>query len=106
REMSAAGKAARRAAVLASLARFFGPDAAQPLAYEDNDWTAEPFTHGYVGTMAPGVMTRFGRALREPVGRIHWASSETSSQWAGYIEGALRSGVRAAEEAAARHNEA
>jgi monoamine oxidase len=103
--MSAAGKAARREAVTASLARFFGLEAASPLAYDDNDWTLEPWTHGYVGSMPPGVMTRFGQALREPCGRIHWAGAETSAEWPGYIEGALRSGIRAAAEVAQRDNQ-
>ncbi|HEY0300276.1 MAG TPA: FAD-dependent oxidoreductase, partial [Rhizomicrobium sp.] len=102
--MSAAGKAERRTAVTASLVRFFGPQAAAFTAYEDNDWTLEPFTHGYVGHMPPGVMTRFGPALREPVGRIHWASTETATEWAGYIEGALRNGARSAREVLNRHN--
>lgn len=87
-----------------SLVRFFGPEAADPIGYEDNDWLTEPFTHGYVGHMGPGVMTRFGPALREPCGRIHWASTETSAEWAGYIEGALRSGARAAAEVGRLHN--
>ncbi|HEV2365848.1 MAG TPA: FAD-dependent oxidoreductase [Caulobacteraceae bacterium] len=103
-EMSAAGKDARRAAVIASLSRFFGDAAADPLAYDDNDWTQEPWTHGYVGTMGPGVMTRYGSALREPCGRIHWAGTETSTEFSGAIEGALRSGVRAAREVIALHN--
>ncbi|HEX4183320.1 MAG TPA: flavin monoamine oxidase family protein [Caulobacteraceae bacterium] len=102
--LSGADKAERREKVVASLVRYFGPEAAHPLAYDDNDWMVEPWTHGYVGTMPPGVMTRYGHALREPCGRIHWASSETATEWAGYIEGALRSGVRAAAEVAARHN--
>ena len=54
--------------------------------------------------MPPGAMTRYGHALREPVGRIHWAGAETSVEWQGYLEGAMRSGVRAAQEVAARHN--
>ena len=33
-----------------------------------------------------------------------WAGSETSVAWQGYIEGAVLSGIRAAEEVAARHN--
>jgi monoamine oxidase len=102
--LSGAGKAARREKVIASLTRFFGPKAAEPLDYDDNDWMTEPWTHGYVGAMPPGVMTRFGHALRQPCGRIHWAGAETSVEWQGYIEGAMRSGVRAAEEVAARHN--
>jgi len=55
--------------------------------------------------MPPGTMTRFGHALREPCGRIHWAGTETATEWAGYIEGGLRSGIRAAREVALRHNE-
>jgi monoamine oxidase len=102
--LSGTDKQLRREKVIASLVRFFGPEAATPLAYDDNDWMIEPWTHGYVGTMPPGVMTRYGHALREPCGRIHWAGSETATEWAGYIEGALRSGVRAAAEVAARHN--
>jgi len=104
-EMSAAGKDALEAKVVASLVKFFGPEAADYIAYEDNDWLLEPYTHGYVGSMPPGVMTRFGHALREPCGRIHWAGTETATEWAGYIEGGLRSGVRAAHEVALRHNE-
>jgi monoamine oxidase len=103
--MSAAGRDARKEKVIASLMRFFGPKAADHIGYEDNDWLTEPYVHGYVGHMPPGVMTRFGRGLREPCGRLHWASSETATEWAGYIEGGLRSGIRAAREVIARHNE-
>jgi monoamine oxidase len=102
--LSGETKAIRREKVIASLVRFFGEAAANPIAYDDNDWLTEPWTHGYVGAMPPGAMTRYGHALREPFGRIHWAGAETSTQWQGYIEGALLSGVRAAEEVAARHN--
>lgn len=103
-ELSAAGKQERRRRVIASLVRFFGAQAETAIAYEDNDWLTEPYTHGYVGHMPPGVMTRYGAALREPCGRIHWAGTETSVEWPGHIEGALRSGIRAAGEVAARHN--
>ncbi len=103
-EMSAAGRAARCEQVIASLVRFFGQKAADPIGYDDNDWTLEPWVHGYVGTMAPGVMTRFGPALREACGRIHWAGTETSTEWAGCIEGALLSGIRAAHEVARQRN--
>jgi monoamine oxidase len=46
--------------------------------------------------MPPGALTEFGRALREPVGPIHWAGTETASVWTGYMDGAVRSGERAA----------
>jgi hypothetical protein len=39
-----------------------------------------------------------GPALQEPVGRIYWAGAETSSEWSGYMEGAVESGERAARE--------
>lgn len=103
--MSEAGRDARRKEVIASLVRFFGPEAADPVGYADNDWLVEPWVHGYVGSMPPGTMTRFGHALRAPCGRIHWAGSESSVEWQGYIEGALRSGIRAAREVYSRHNE-
>jgi monoamine oxidase len=48
--------------------------------------------------MPPGAMTHFGPVLREPVGRIHWAGTETASVWSGYMDGALTSGERAAAE--------
>jgi monoamine oxidase len=103
-ELSAAGKDARREKVIASLVRFFGPRAADVIGYDDNDWMIEPYVHGYVGNMPPGTMTRFGKALREPCGRIHWAGTECALEWAGYLEGALRSGAKAAEDVGRLHN--
>lgn len=104
-EMSAAGRETRKEKVIASLIRFFGPEAANAIGYEDNDWQVEPYTHGYVGHMPPGTMTRIGPAMRAPCGRIHWAGTETEPRWAGYIEGGLRSGIRAANEVIARDNQ-
>ena len=46
----------------------------------------------------PGVWTAFGKYLNEPVEHIHWAGTETAAEWNGYMEGAVRSGERAAEE--------
>lgn len=48
--------------------------------------------------MPPGAWTGFGPALRAPVGRIHWAGTETATIWNGYIDGAIRSGEDAAAE--------
>jgi monoamine oxidase len=53
--------------------------------------------------MAPGVMTLFGDQIREPAGRLHWAGTETATDWAGYMDGALQSGIRAATEILRRH---
>jgi monoamine oxidase len=91
--------AARREAALAGLARAFGPRALDPVMYLETDWSAEPYTRGCpVGIAPPGLLTTYGRALREPVGRLHWAGTETSTYWNGYMDGAVRSGQRAARE--------
>ena len=76
-----------------------GPRASRPEAYHELDWSAEPWTRGCYGAhFTPGTWTDLGPILREPVGRIHWAGTETSPVWNGYMEGAVRSGERAAGE--------
>lgn len=98
-EMSAQGDNARRQSVISALTDYFGPAAANPIDYVDQDWTAEEWSRGcYVAHMAPGVMTTFGDVIREPVGLLHWAGTETATEWAGYMDGALQSGIRAAAE--------
>lgn len=93
---------ARRDAVVACLVRAFGRAAADPSEFLELDWAAEPFSRGCYGAhLAPGVLTQFGAALREPCGRIHWAGTETATVWAGYMDGAVRSGERVAIEVAA-----
>ena len=93
---------ARRAAVIANFVAYFGPQAARPEAYFEMDWSQERWTRGcYVGFTPPGVLLDFGEAIRRPVGRIHWAGAETATIWNGYMDGALRSGERAAREALA-----
>jgi monoamine oxidase len=63
---------------------------------------AEPWTRGsFVGYTPPGVLTDYGPWIRAPFGRIHWAGAETSDYWSGYMDGAIRSGERAAGEALA-----
>jgi monoamine oxidase len=48
--------------------------------------------------LGPGTLIDFGEALRQQVDRIHWAGTETSTYWNGYMDGAVRSGRRAASE--------
>lgn len=91
--------ALRRAAVLDSLAAVFGPDARLPIDYVEQDWVADPWSRGcYVGLPGPGLLSTLGPALRRPLGRLHWAGTETARAWCGYVEGALESGERAADE--------
>ncbi len=89
----------RRALVLDHVSHVFGPDVPQPIAYVDRDWVSVPWiSGGYSGVMRPGRWMTHGPALREPVGRIHWGSSESAQMWTGYVEGAIESGRRAALE--------
>ncbi|MBN2624564.1 MAG: flavin monoamine oxidase family protein [Acidimicrobiales bacterium] len=89
----------RRATVVDVLARTLGERARDVLDYVDRDWSAEPFTRGCYGAhLPPGAWTVYGPALRAPVGRIHWAGTETAERWTGYIDGAIDSGQRVAAE--------
>jgi monoamine oxidase len=101
-QMSAKSTEERRALVIDQLAGWFG-DAARDVAdYADLDWTAETYSAGcYVGIMGKHALSELGPALREPVGRLFFAGTETATKWMGYLDGAVEAGERAAEEAAA-----
>jgi monoamine oxidase len=92
--------AERRRTILAELVGRFGDKAASPVDYVEQCWTTERYSGGGMLSHAPpGVLTEFGPALREPCGRIHWAGTESSSVMCGWVDGAVRSGERAAAEA-------
>ena len=91
--------AERRDAVLRSFAEYFGERALNPRQYLERDWQAARFTRGgYEGYTGPGVLVDYGDEVRKPHGRVHWAGTETSTLWNGYMDGAVRSGERAAAE--------
>lgn len=99
RRLGTLSAAARRRAVLSSFVGLFGPAAAHPRALIEHNWSAEEYTRGcYSAHLPPGVWSDYGRALRTPVGRIHWAGTETAEVFTGYMDGAVRSGERAAAE--------
>ncbi|MFM9140970.1 MAG: flavin monoamine oxidase family protein [Solirubrobacterales bacterium] len=101
RELGEWEPAARQAAVLDGFGRVFGPEARRPLEYIEKLWADEEWTRGCYGCyMPPGTWTAHGRWLSRPIGPIHWAGAETATVWAGYMDGAVRSGRRAAREAA------
>ena len=89
----------RRRTILDGLAELFGPEAREPVAYADKDWSGDPFAAGcYGGLGVPGLLTSCGEALRRPAGRIHFAGTETATRWIGYMDGAIEAGERAADE--------
>jgi monoamine oxidase len=89
----------RRDAVLQQFAHFFGDEARSPREVVEFNWSTEVWNRGCpVAVLGPGTLIDFGTELRKPVGRIHWAGTETSTFWNGYMDGAVRSGKRAAGE--------
>jgi monoamine oxidase len=89
----------RRTTILGEFAQFFGDEAKSAQRYFETNWTSETWSRGCpVGVYGPGTMLAYGDQIRQPVGRIHWAGTETSTYWNGYMDGAVRSGFRAALE--------
>ena len=89
----------RRQAVLEGMARLFGPRAGDPDRYLEQSWPEEEWSGGGPNChLSPGGWTAYGRALRAPVGAIHWAGTETAVRWYGFLDGAVESGERAARE--------
>lgn len=102
RALARVSPAERRRAILGGLAELFGDAARTPERFFEKDWTADEWTRGcYHGIGAPRAWLAHGPRLREPVGPIHWAGSETATWGLGTMEGAIDSGRRAAREVAA-----
>jgi monoamine oxidase len=89
----------RRQFWLDELASRFGPKARSPRGYLETNWSDEPWSlGGMIGHLPPGVLTNYGPAIRQPVGRIHWSGAERATEMHGLIEGAVRSGELTAAE--------
>ena len=102
REFDALPPDQRREKALKSFTALFGVDAENPIEYLDHCWGAETFAPGGpTAAVPPGSWTQFGPLLRTPVGPLHWAGTETADEWTGFLDGAVRSGQRAAAEVAA-----
>ena len=80
------------------LARYFGTEALTTAGYVEKDWSTDPWNVSCITPLTPGILTAAGPALRERVGHIHWAGTESAEQGAGYMDGAVRSGERVADE--------
>jgi len=102
RHYGAMPKEQRQEAIIAQLARLTQREAESRgiTRYHEFDWGTEPFSRGcYVGVMGPGVLTHHAPLvdlLRQPHGNVHFAGTELSPIWCGYMEGAVRSGRDAA----------
>jgi monoamine oxidase len=99
RALAALGQAERRDVFVRMLTRRLGPRAAAPVEVLEQNWAEEQWTRGCsMGHFPTGVLTQYGRRLRQPVGRLHWAGTETASTSYGAMDGAVRSGERVCEE--------
>jgi monoamine oxidase len=89
----------RRESVLREYAQLFGKQALKAKGFFETPWSGQEWTRGCpVGIPSTGTLLAYGPWLRRPIGRIHWAGTETSDYWNGYMDGAVRSGERAAGE--------
>lgn len=99
RRLTRLDEAERRALVIGELVDRFGSRANAPREFHEQNWTVDRYSGGgMIGHTPTGVLTEYGYTLREPCGRIHWAGTESSAVMCGWIDGAVRSGERAASE--------
>jgi monoamine oxidase len=99
RELAMLDADVRHKIVLDAVSARLGSRANNSVEIVEKEWSHDPWSRGCcMARMPPGVMTQFGRTLREPSGRVHWAGTETATVSHGTIDGAIRSGIRAAGE--------
>ena len=66
-----------------------------------HDWVADEYARGTWATHRPGWFTRHHAEMRRPEGRILLAGSDLANGWAGFIDGAIESGLETGARAAA-----
>ena len=99
RTLSAQSMDKRKENILKALVAFHGDEAKDPFRLVEHTMMDEEYIEGCpVGTPSPGMWTTLGPWLTKPFDKVHWAGTETSSVWNGYMEGAVSSGQRAASE--------
>ncbi len=75
------------------------PDAPKPIASLSHDWSADEWARGAYCYFGPGDLNRFNPHLMLPAGRVLFAGEHTAKvEYRGYMEGAIRSGQRAAQQ--------
>uniref|UniRef100_A0AAR2JQA2 Amine oxidase n=1 Tax=Pygocentrus nattereri TaxID=42514 RepID=A0AAR2JQA2_PYGNA len=100
RKLAGLTKEERKKRICEIYARVLGSEEAlHPIHYEEKNWCEEEYSGGcYTAYFPPGILTQFGKVLREPVGRLYFAGTETATEWSGYMEGAVQAGERASRE--------
>ena len=90
----------RRRAVLEAYAAFFGRKRTNRSNLSTRIGCSSPSRTGMPVGAAAGAVHAVRPSLKAPVGRLHWASTETASRWFGWMNGAVESGERVADEVA------
>jgi hypothetical protein len=93
--LGAAGRAARRQRAGAHPRHLLAIERAGAILAT---WSDDPWSRGAYSTRAPWWRPEDEELLARPVSRLHFAGEHTAGQWAGLMEGALRSGLRVAGE--------
>ena len=75
-------------------------DIPRPINILEIQWTNEPWSRGAPSpAMGAGLLTsNVGKALVTPHKNVHFVGTETSNAWKTFMEGAVRSGERGAQE--------
>jgi monoamine oxidase len=103
RQLAAMDDATQQATIRLALGRLLGEGAAKPTEVIVKDWTAEQWTGGC--PVSNSAVARIGLGIddpTQPTGAIHWAGTETATEWRGYLEGAIQAGERAADQVLSR----
>lgn len=102
RRLTKLDEAEQKSILIGEVVDRFGSKAKSPQEFHLQNWTVDRYSGGgMIGHAPTGVLTEYGYTLREPCGRIHWAGTESSAVMCGWIDGAIRSGERAAAEVTA-----
>jgi pseudooxynicotine oxidase len=73
----------------------------QVLEATAHDWLADEFSRGTWAIHRPGWYEHHHAAMQVPEGRVLLAGADLANGWAGFIDGAIESGLRAGAQAAA-----
>ncbi|CAL5871359.1 uncharacterized protein PFLUO_LOCUS5609 [Penicillium psychrofluorescens] len=71
----------------------------EPINISEHEWTMDQWAQGCpCPASPPEVLSKLDEAMRATHGKIHFAGTETAYEWKGYMDGAISSGKRAAQE--------
>jgi len=67
----------------------------EAIAAYAHDWLGDEFSRGTWAIHRPGWYAHHHAEMRRPEGRVQLSGSDIANGWAGFIDGAIESGLRA-----------